>query len=584
MPSATQYVVRRLAGRWSAFQQTPFGCLLSVFIGRIFHGGGEPGAEDLELGIGVILILLAMPGVMVSLLMFEKYGSLIRFLRGDGVFDPYVATIPDEYFFIVLSMTVTGIATLWRWDAIFLDRRDYANLVPLPIHLRSIFLVNLSAIVALATLFTFVVNAASLVLFPVAVVGSQPSFAVFFRFAAGHAAAVFLASVFSFLAVFALAGVLMALLPASVFRRVSLSARFVTAICLFALLASIFAVPSFLDQASLATKHRVAMLPPVWFVGVSQTVWGNGRDPFYSRMTANALTALISSILIAIFAYAISFRRSFIRIPESAEAGPLSRAQLKFAPLTILHKAILRTPLQRACYDFIVRTLLRSDGHLQVVLAFAAFGFVAAATSLASFKTTHLILVGLDPSAEFLSIPFILSYCLIVGTRFAFEIPSDLRANWIFRLYLRSDDQQARPIARRVLHAVTLPWLIPAAFGVTLIFFGWTNALLHAAILTLSNVLMVEILLVKFRKIPFTCSYPTFESHSGVILVAYLFGFFIFTNYIPELEHWSLFNPVRAVCFVPLFGVAMGGLYAYRKQILEMDKQLIFEETSPGGF
>jgi hypothetical protein len=580
MPAGTQFMARH----WDAFEQTPLGCLLRVFIGRIFHGGGEPGAEDLDLGTGVILILLAMPGLLVSLLMFEEYGSLIRFLRGDGVFDPYVATIPDEYLFIVLSMTVTGAAALWRWDAIFLDRRDYANLVPLPIHLRTIFLVNFSAIIALVALFTLVVNAASMVLFPVAVVGSQPSFSVFLRFAAGHAAAVFLASIFSFLAIFALAGVLMALLPATVFRSISLLARFMIAICLLALLASSFAMRSFLDQTSLATKHRVAMLPPVWFVGISQTVWGNGSDPFYSSMTTEAFAALASAVFVAIFAYAVSFRRSFIRIPETADAGPLPRSQLKLSPLKILHKVILRTPSQSACYHFIIRTLLRSDGHLQIVVAFGGLGLVAAAASLSSLRSAHLILAGPNPSVEFLSVPFILSYCIIVGIRFAFEIPTDLRANWIFRLWLSPDNRQARPIARRVLYVATSPWLIPAVFAVTLVFFGLTNALLHASILTISNVLMIEILLVKYRKIPFTCSYPKFESHSGVILVAYLLGFFVIADYIPELEHWSLGNPVRAVCFIPLFGVAMAGVYAYRKQMLEMDKQLIFEEPLSSGF
>ena len=500
------------------------------------------------------------------------------------MFDPYVATIPDEYLFIVLSMTVTGAAALWRWDAIFLDRRDYANLVPLPVRLRTIFLVNFSAITVLAALFTVVVNAASVVLFPIAVVGSQPSFSVFFRFAAGHAAAVFLASVFSFLAVFALAGLLMALLPTSVFRSVSLFARFVTAIGLFALLASSFAVRSFLYQTSLATKHQIAMLPPVWFVGVSQTVWGNGGDSFYSSMTKEAYAALACAALIAICAYTVSFRKSFIRIPETADAGPLPRAQLKFWPITIVHKAMLRTPSQSACYDFIVRTLLRSDGHLQVVLASGGLGLVATVASLSSLASTHLILAGPIPSVEFLSVPFILSYCTLAGVRLAFEIPTDLRANWIFRLWLIPDNHEARPIARRVLHATTLPWLIPFVFAVTLIFFGWTNAVLHTAIVTFSNVSVIEILLVKYRKIPFTCSYPKFESHSGVILVAYLFGFFILTTYVPELEHWSLVSPVRAACFIPLFGVAMVGVYAYRKQMLEMDKQLIFEEPSTSVF
>ena len=108
-----------LAARWMVFSQHPSVHLLRLFAGRMFHGGGELGADDLELGMGVVLIFLAMPGVLVSLLMFEKFGSLIRFLRGDGAFDPYVATIPDEYFFIVLSMAVSCAAALWRWNSIF---------------------------------------------------------------------------------------------------------------------------------------------------------------------------------------------------------------------------------------------------------------------------------------------------------------------------------------------------------------------------------------------------------------------------------------------------------------------------------
>jgi hypothetical protein len=51
--------------------------------------------------------------------------------------------------------------------------------------------------------------------------------------------------------------------------------------------------------------------------------------------------------------------------------------------------------------------------------------------------------------------------------------------------------------------------------------------------------------------------------------VVYLIGFFMIADYIPELEHWSLMSTVRTICFIPLFGLAMAGLYAYRKQMLE---------------
>ncbi|MGB6669012.1 MAG: hypothetical protein WBE73_11750 [Candidatus Acidiferrum sp.] len=215
---------------WEPYSRRPFPTLLRVFIGRVFHGGGDSGASEMDVALGVVLILLAMPGVMVSLLLFEKYGSLIRWMRGDGVFDPFTAAIPDEYFFIVLSMVVTGAAAIWRWDALFLDRRDYTNIIPLPISLRRIFVGNFAAILLLAATLTLDVNAASLVLFPVAVVGSQDSLFLLLRFGVGHAITVVLASAFSFFAVFAVIGLLMAVLPHALFRRISLYVRFVIAL------------------------------------------------------------------------------------------------------------------------------------------------------------------------------------------------------------------------------------------------------------------------------------------------------------------------------------------------------------------
>ena len=573
-----------LQNRWQAFSRKPFGCLLRLCVTRMFHGGGEPGAGELDLGIGVIVIMLAMPGILVSLLMFEKYGSLIRYLRGNPIFDPYTATMPDEYFFLVLSMTVTGAAALWRWDALFLDRRDHANLVPLPLSLRAIFFANLLAILALAALFTVVVNAASLILFPMAVVGSQNSFAVWIRFTFGHAVAVFTASVFSFFAVFAIAGLLMALLPAALFRRISHAARFILAIVLLALLASSFTVPYLLTQVSVPTAHKIALLPPVSFLGLARTVWLQGADHFAAKVSKAALTAVGIAILIAFIAYALSFRRLFLRIPEMADAGPLPRLRHSVSPLAPLHEAILRTAPQRACYHFVARTLLRSDGHLQILLGFAALGLVLSAETLSSAPNLRSLVTGQAPPAEFLSVFFILAYCIIVGIRFAFETPADLRANWIFRYWLDPGQQDARAIARRILLLFSLPWLAPAALLSVLFFWGWTAALLHVAILIACIVLVVEVALIRFRKIPFTCSYPAFQSHSGLIFVAYVFGFLFFTDYLPQMEHWSLLSPWQAIWFVPLLAAALFGLRQYRKQMLDMDKHLIFEEPSPSAF
>jgi hypothetical protein len=573
-----------LAARWFIFSQRPSVLLLRLFAARTFKGGGELGADELELGMAVVLIFLAMPGILVSLLMFEKFGSLIRFLRGDRAFDPFVATIPDEYFFIVLSMSVSCTVALWRWHSIFLDRRDYANLVPLPIPLTRIFFANLFSIFALTAMLTFVVNAASFVLFPVAVLGSEGSFSKLLRFALGHAVSVSLSSVFSFLAVFALSGILLAGLPYRVFRKVSVYVRFAVGFCVLALLATSFTITGVLSGGSRLLYERLGRLPPAWFLGLTETLWGNGNDIFFASLTRRALVSLALALLISTIAYTIGFRRCFVRIPESADVGPPPRGWRFRLPALFLDATILRDARLRASYHFVSRTLLRSDAHLQIVLAFAALGLVVAAQTVNAAFHPGFSFTAQPPSVELLSIPFILSYCLLLGIRLAFEVPLDLSANWIFKLWIEPNGELPRQVARRGLLTFSLGWLAPLCFLYSWMLWGWLTALLQTALLIACSAVFVEVLLVKFRKIPFTCTYPSFESKSPLYIVAYLVGFVFFAVYIPRIVQWCLVTRWGAAVFIPLVLLSLIGTRQFRKQMLDMDKQLIFEEESASSF
>jgi len=434
--------------------------------------------------------------------------------------------------------------------------------------------------VALAGCFTIVVNAVSLILFPAAVVGSQDSIWLLLRFAAGHGVAVFMASAFSFWFVFAVAGLLLAVLPPAMFRRISLVARFAIAIVLLAQVGSVFTVSQFVLDPS---HYRAALLPPFSFLGLARTVWGRGGEPLVADTANAALASLGGVILVSLVAYALSFRKAFIRIPETPDAGPLPRTKIQFSLPASLSTAFL-TPPQRACYKFVAKTLLRSEEHLQVLMGFMAVGVVAAENVLASPHGFPSILSGNTPSLEFLSVPLILSYCLVIGIRFAFEMPVDLRANWTFRMSLEHRWTEARKVSRRVLLVFSLSWLAPACFLLTLLFWGWVAALLHTTVFILCTIALVELSLFKFRKIPFTCVYPPFKGHSGVIALIYLFGFFLFTTYIAQMEYWSLLSPWRVIWFVPLFLAVVLGLRAHRKQMLDMDKELVFEDLPATGF
>jgi hypothetical protein len=62
-----------VVGHWCAYyREHPFGRMVQLFVARIFRGGGDSDAEGLDLSVGLVLTLLAMPGGFVSVLLFNK--------------------------------------------------------------------------------------------------------------------------------------------------------------------------------------------------------------------------------------------------------------------------------------------------------------------------------------------------------------------------------------------------------------------------------------------------------------------------------------------------------------------------------
>jgi len=578
----SSFLTHSLRQRWAAQAQRPFFRLVRLFADRIFHGGGES-EDDLDFSLGLVLSILALPGGFYSIFLFDKYGSLMLWIRGQHNFDPLAAALPDEYFFIVLSMVVTGAVAVWRWDSIFPDRRDYANLVPLPISTRLIFLANLAAIVFLTLLLAFDVNAASAVLFPAVVSGSQVAFGYIARFAAIHVLVVVMASIFSFFDIFAITGVLMSALPYSAFRRISLYMRGLIIVCLLTLLSTSFAVPSLVERLPQAPHSPIRFLPSVWFLGFCQLLRGKA-DPSLAAMGWMAILASFCVPVIAIAAYALSYRRCFIRIPESLDTASETSRDYTAWLFSLLDRTVLRTPFQRAGYRFVIRTVARSERHALALAGFVALGFVIASQVLFATLSGKAIDAGSVPSAALLSTPFIFVYCILVGLRFVFDIPTDLRANWIFRISLRKTAHECIPLARRVMLTFVLPWVFAAVFPVSLYLWGWTNALLHTVSITIWSVLLADILLVRFRKMPFTCSYPPFHHSAIVVMLVYFFGFSAFVALTSSLEYWALLKPALMLLFIPITFGAWYVRLRLDQDTIAIDKQLIFEEKQPAAF
>jgi len=564
--------------RWEEHSRRPFWRMVRLFVARIFRGGGDSDAEGIDLGVGLVLTLLALPGGFVSIMLLNKYGTFLQWLRGTTNVDPLLVVLPDEYFFIVLSMTVTGAAAVWRWDAIFPDRRDYMNLAPLPISTWTIFLANLIAVLFLAGLVAVDVNGASCTLFPMVVGATQRTFLFFVKFAVVHATGVVLASVFAFLAVFSVLGLLMSVLPTRAFRRVSAYIRGIVVVYLVAVLCTSFAVPDLLRRLKGPAPAWTLLMPSCWFLGFCQSLLGRA-SPVLMELSRLALPGVALVAVVSLCAYAVGYRRHFVRIAETTETFASARAPRLSRWMVLLDRLALRTPFQRGCFRFACKTLLRSEAHRLVLTAVGELGLVLASQAvLHTFENEKsLRKAALSPDA--LSIPFILTFLIIVGLRIVFEIPAELRSNWIFQLMIDPDRQEAAGLARGIILILTLPWLLVLTFPAYAYLEGWVVACLHTLLVVTWAVLLTNIALIRFRKIPFTCTLPLFKQHSFVTLLCCCFGFLLYAGSTPEFESSALAEPMRLIGLVPIVALAWYIPHYLEKSAIDIDRKIIFEES-----
>jgi len=567
-------IPRILRDHWNKWLERPFPRLVAHFASQIIQSGQESGASELNLGIGGLLALLAAPGAFASLMLFPKYSSFLRWLRGARNFDVYWASLEDKYYFIVFSMVITGVVVAIKWQQILPSRQDYDNLAQLPLHSRTIFFANLAAILLLATMFAVDVNAASTIMMPGVVISERGTFPQLFAFIGVHAVCVILASAFTFFACFALLGVLMSVLPNRAFRTVSLYFRLALIVSLIVMLCTSFAAVPAVKALPSHPDSLVRFLPPVWYLGLYQTMQGR-TNPQLEAVAWIGLKALGAAFLLAIAFSALSYRRYFTRIPESSDARQNPRQWHLRWMTHWADGSFLRNPFQRACYHFSVRALLRSETHCILFGAFVGLGLVVA--SQTALSATAAAADPL-PSGDLLAVPLALAYFVILGMRFVFEVPAGLNANWLYRLIVGCRKEQTRAAARKIM----LTFLVPAVVVPCLIGFSWAWGIrvgaIHAVYVLALSVVLMEIVLLRFRKVPFTCTLPLFQNHAIMLVFIYFIGFFVFTDFAAAMEHAMFRRPVLFGT-VPLFLLLCWDvLRRIRRDTPDIDLELIYEE------
>ncbi len=587
-----------------------------------------PSGEN-QVNTAVVLALLMAPGFFnLAWLLFAYAGPFTtpseRLLLG----------LDHKYQFLACSMIVTALGAALQWDALSIDARDRAILGPLPISEGALWRAKILSLVVYLAVFAAAINLIPALGFPIVWLSLLPiGFARAASVVAVHAATSAAAAVVGFAVVVSIRSFLLVACGPRRFRSVSAPVQFSLVLALITFFLLMPGYSTNLRDRLREPSARIAYSPPMWFVGAYDRLtsralyadpdmtrnstwrfWERERlgrtyplvmipgrlpeawvhpsplfktevearakyqalEPVLDRLAGTALVALLLALVAATSLYAIAYRLHGRRMSEALAVGPPPARPLGRLARLAAARIAVRRPLERATFFFTLQVLARSGPHRTCVAGFAGVGCAIAIGLFAHRPGTPPGMFSL-PTPALLALQFVLAFFLVLGVRASLALPASLPAGWIFRT--TDCGHAARPLAgvRRALGlGVVLPLLI-CLLPIHAWLWGGGVAARHLAAGLVLSLLVVEVLLIGFRKLPFTCP-RTGNGDLRVRWPFYCLGFMAVTWGVGALEHAALGSTHGFAAFLLVAGLMLGCAATGRRMWLSRNPRLVFDE------
>ena len=429
-----------------------------------------------------------------------------------------------------MTMALTGIVSVMIWDRIFLDCRDIQNIWPLPVKLRILVLAKLLSVFAVVGLIVFIFGLPSVLIFTYYAAGSTAAPAL--AFALYQFVSLFAAS----LSVFLLLAFLQSLLRSLSNRRFIAGVTVLLQAVLLGGFISIFfwfpLLNESLPQLKESFSRGALLLPPLWFVGLNETLAGSADVLFNAQFYISLIDL---SVPLAI--YLISFYVGYHRAIYTGAAGRKDQKKRLAGARQFLTKTFnahyLRDPVERAIFYFVLKAFRRNRQykiHLAALMVLPLGFLVTRLVYLYSDKMYSLLHTF---NADILSIPLILGFFLAVGLRTMVLHSDTLEANWIFKV--TEITERRLSIVNGLKKALILLTLVPTFtlfFLFHLHYWGIVPAFMHSLYGFSLTLLLLELFFLNYNRVPFASTYSSDKFSlklwwpvcAGVFL-AYVIGF-----------------------------------------------------------
>ena len=556
--------------------------LARTFFGRFFESDVMPAVPQVQLVIWSLAVLAA-PGFMMALQLGRAYTRASNAFRAN-LFD---SILRDQLLYVTYSMMALGFVALLMWEGVFPDRRDARILDVLPISPRTHVTGRLAALAVFAVLFSVGINLPSAVAYAFVLFAYEAA-AGLVRIAVAHLIATAMAGLFAFFLLILAQGVLLNVFGRTIARRLALVLQSLFVVVL--LQALIFApfIGSVVGAAfrnGQATRSSVALLlPPAWFLALYDVLAGTRRS-VHGALALAAVVATATVVVMGTVLIALSYRR-LVRIAlETPDGGGDGRTRLfgLFGRGSRALAGIVRLdPVQRAVAGFTLRSLGRTRTHLMLLATYVGVAAALVVSTLIPLVVSGKFLAFETPSVVLLSVPLVFYFFTLVGMRALFGIPIEIKANWVFRLHAPEDRMLATVAGARLalLLAVVAPIAIASGLlGMAL--WGPGAGAIHLGFTAALGMLLVDVLLVGLRKIPFACTYYPGRSRAATLWPFFVAAFVVYAYELADTERAAMTSRLVLGVFPVSIAVAIAGLAHLRRLNLQRPPGLIYQEEEP---
>jgi hypothetical protein len=534
-----------------AWQRSSFGLLTRLFLRQFLENDAiSPDADRSQL-LAVVGSLAMSLTLFLSFVMSAKYVS--TWTPGGAA----VASLDDKFLYLAFAMIVTALVAATQWDTLSIDPRDAAILEPLPVEAGIIRRAKLAAVAILGAGVAIAVNLFPSFVFPWLLIFGFRQMSVFWLvpLVAVHFAVTVAAAAFGYLVVIAFRETVALILGPRAFGKLS---PWLQGALIVVLGSMLLLLPAAADRiAERGLDDRRAQTPPMWFLGVYETLAGgiiadlprsvmtprqvtmdrnssalyNERRREFPALAQRAGYATAVTAVLAVLAYLLRARR----LPSLSPAAAPSYRRGWHTGARIANALLVRDPAARAGFHFALAAMWRNNTHRLTLACAAAAGFAMVVLALSNAFPEERRAV----TVRLLWVQPLLFGALLVGFRHIIRVPAELRANWGFQL---AWGDRGDAFLNGVKAAAVVGLVVPALIVLLPLFvftLGPSAAVLHAGLGLAGAIVFLEIVLHGYDKVPFTCTYLPSENMKAMAPL-YVIAFVTGTATLARLQHWAL--------------------------------------------